>query len=90
MNAARFLVSGEVQGVGFRWFVARHSRQLGLRGCARNLPDGRVEVVVAGPNESLEQLAVLLGSGPAHAQVTGVTRADIPAEEVSYKSFEIM
>lgn len=90
MNAARFLVSGEVQGVGFRWFVARHSRQLGLRGCARNLPDGRVEVVVAGPNESLQQLEILLGNGPAHARVAGVTRADISVEEVSYKSFEIM
>jgi acylphosphatase len=83
MSAARFVVSGEVQGVGFRWFVARHSRQLGLRGCARNLPDGRVEVVVAGSNEGLEQLELLLGSGPAHARVAGVTRSDIPVEEVS-------
>ena len=90
MTAARFLVSGEVQGVGFRWFVARHSRQLGLRGHARNLPDGSVEVVVAGPTEGLEQLTVLLGNGPAHARVTGVARTSIPEEEVSYKSFEIM
>lgn len=90
MMAARFLVSGEVQGVGFRWFVARHSRQLGLRGHARNLPDGRVEVVVAGSAESLEQLTVLLGNGPAHARVTGVDRSNISEEEVSYKSFEVM
>ena len=45
MTTTKFLVSGEVQGVGFRWFVARHSRRLGLHGHARNLNDGRVEVL---------------------------------------------
>lgn len=53
----RFLVSGMVQGVGFRWFVARHARALGLGGYARNLPDGRVEVVASGAGmEALAQL----------------------------------
>ena len=87
---AKFLVSGEVQGVGFRWFVARHSRRLGLHGHARNLNDGRVEVVVCGEKERLDELEALLGVGPAHAQVTHVERAEIVDDEVRYKSFEIM
>ena len=86
----RFLVSGEVQGVGFRWFVARHSRRLGLHGHAQNLADGRVEVVVGGEPESLDELQNLLGAGPAHARVTRVERTEIVDEDVKYKSFEIM
>ena len=45
----RFQVFGAVQGVGFRWFAARHARSLGLTGYARNLPNGSVEVMVDGP-----------------------------------------
>lgn len=90
MTAARFLVSGEVQGVGFRWFVARHSRRLGLHGHARNLNDGSVEVVVRGEPASLSELEALLGVGPAHAQVSGVERSEIQDEEIKYKSFEVM
>ena len=87
---AKFLVSGEVQGVGFRWFVARHSRRLGLHGHARNLNDGRVEVVVSGEKEQLDELETLLGAGPAHAQVSHVERSEIQGEEVRHKSFAIM
>lgn len=87
---ARFLVSGEVQGVGFRWFVARHSRRLGLHGHARNLNDGRVEVVVSGEKERLDELAALLGVGPAHAQVSKVERSEVLDEEIRHNSFEIM
>ena len=72
----RYLVSGMVQGVGFRWFVARHARSLGLAGYARNLPDGRVEVVVAGPDDALPELEQLLRAGPANAQVDRVDRAE--------------
>jgi acylphosphatase len=78
-----------VQGVGFRWFVARHARTLGLVGYARNLPDGRVEVVVSGPEESLPQLEQLLRAGPAHAQVEGVERSSEAAPILVGKSFDI-
>jgi acylphosphatase len=73
--STRFLVSGLVQGVGFRWFVARHARSLGLTGFARNLPDGRVEVVVNGTDETLTALERLLRQGPANAQVERVERS---------------
>jgi acylphosphatase len=85
----KFLVSGMVQGVGFRWFVARHARALGLAGYARNLPDGRVEVVVSGPEESLPALEQLLRAGPANAQVGRVERSSEPTSILVGKSFDI-
>jgi acylphosphatase len=87
---SRFLVSGMVQGVGFRWFVARHARTLGLAGYARNLADGRVEVVASGGDPgALNQLEGLLRSGPAHAQVDRVERHDEVEELVPLRSFDI-
>ena len=53
MAAYRYLVSGRVQGVGYRYFVLREAERLGLAGFARNLPDGRVEVVAEGAEEVL-------------------------------------
>jgi acylphosphatase len=87
--STRFLVSGTVQGVGFRWYVARHARSLGLAGFARNLPDGRVEVVVSGPDEALPALERLLRAGPASAQVEAVERSEA-APVSSGKSFDII
>lgn len=89
MAATRFLVSGTVQGVGFRWFVARHGRQLGLRGFARNLPDGRVEVLVSGRGPALDDLEVLLRRGPAHALVTEVEKIEISDDVIDVNSFDI-
>ena len=86
----RFLISGMVQGVGFRWFVARHARSLGLTGYARNLPDGRVEVVVSGPDEALPALEQLLHAGPANAQVDRVERTPDAPPVLAGKSFDIM
>ncbi len=79
-----------VQGVGFRWFVARHARSLGLTGSARNLPTGSVEVVVDGPDEAITALERLLRSGPASAQVARVERTAEPATTLRGKSFDVM
>ena len=89
MTAVRYFISGHVQGVGFRWFAARHARSLGLIGYARNLPDGRVEVVVSGPEEALPALERLLRAGPANAQVAEVERSSEPAALPAGKSFDI-
>ena len=88
--STRFLVSGLVQGVGFRWFVARHARALGLNGYARNLPNGSVEVVVSGPDAVLPELERLLRAGPASAQVEQVERTSGPATLPAGKSFDVM
>ena len=52
-------VSGHVQGVGFRWWTRSRALELGLVGHARNLEDGRVEVVAQGPTQALDALAEL-------------------------------
>jgi acylphosphatase len=90
VTGARYLISGQVQGVGFRWFVARHARSLGLAGYARNLADGRVEVVVSGPEEALPPLERLLRAGPVHAHVDEVERSSEPPALPVGKSFDIM
>jgi acylphosphatase len=88
--STRFQVFGAVQGVGFRWFVARHARSLGLTGFARNLPNGSVEVLVDGPEEALPALERLLRSGPASAQVDRVERsADSTAIPLG-RGFDVM
>ena len=74
MSAARFFIEGRVQGVFFRASTKHEAQQLGLRGYARNLHDGRVEVLAVGDAEMLERLAEWLTHGPAHAQVTRVER----------------
>jgi acylphosphatase len=86
----RFLVAGQVQGVGYRWFVARHARGLGLTGYARNLGDGRVEVVASGDESALSELELLLRRGPANAQVSGVEREDqVHQPHLPTRSFDI-
>jgi acylphosphatase len=66
------LVSGRVQGVGYRAFARRHALELGLAGYAENLPDGRVEVVAEGDRAELQHYLRLLQRGPVHARVQAV------------------
>jgi acylphosphatase len=66
------IVHGQVQGVGYRFFVLDSAAMLGLRGWTRNLPDGTVEVVAEGEPEAMERLAMALHQGPRGAQVTAV------------------
>ena len=73
-EAARFLVSGRVQGVAFRAWTRAQAAELGLRGHARNLADGRVEVVAAGAAGALATLAQRLHRGPPQARVDAVSR----------------
>ena len=73
-SIARFVVSGHVQGVYFRASTQAQARQLGLRGQVRNLPDGRVEVVAAGPADAIDALAAWLAIGPDAARVDRVER----------------
>ena len=67
--ARRFLVSGRVTGVGFRYFTQDVARREGVTGIVRNLPDGRVEVIAEGEVESLTRLEAALRRGPSRARV---------------------
>ena len=73
MKATRYLITGIVQGVGFRFFTERAARSLGLSGYVRNLCDGRVEAVAGGSAEHLEAFIGRLRVGPAGSRVDGVT-----------------
>jgi acylphosphatase len=68
----RFLVLGKVQGVYFRHSSRREAGRLGVRGYARNLPDGSVEVLARGAPSSVEELRAWLTRGPPEARVDEV------------------
>jgi acylphosphatase len=74
---ARFLVSGLVQGVYFRASTQARAQQLELTGYAKNLADGRVEVVASGDAQALARLETWLQHGPPAAEVESVTREEL-------------
>ncbi|HXT71437.1 MAG TPA: acylphosphatase [Vicinamibacterales bacterium] len=76
LAARRFLVSGRVQGVGFRYFTQEAAEVEGMSGWVRNLPDGRVEVLAEGDAEALERFALKLARGPAMARVDVVETSE--------------
>lgn len=78
MVARRFIISGFVQGVGFRYFVLRAAARHQVLGTVRNLPDGRVEVVAEGERDAMDEFKKDLATGPTLAQVTDLDEADLP------------
>ncbi|RMF88343.1 MAG: acylphosphatase [Nitrospirae bacterium] len=81
MEQLHCFVSGRVQGVFFRASTQEEGRRLGLAGWARNLPDGRVEVVAQGERPALERLLAWLHQGPPAARVERVEAAWEPVAE---------
>jgi acylphosphatase len=81
----RVVVSGGVQGVGFRWSTREEATLRGLAGYVRNLPDGRVEAVFEGPAEAVEGMIGWCRSGPRWAAVSGVeVREESPAGDTAF------
>ncbi|HKW69053.1 MAG TPA: acylphosphatase [Candidatus Dormibacteraeota bacterium] len=72
MERLHAVVHGDVQGVGFRYFVQRKAQQLGLRGWVRNNDDGTVELVAEGLRPALEELRRAVEEGPRMASVDRV------------------
>jgi len=68
-SGRRYVISGRVQGVGFRYFAQRAARELGLSGWALNLDDGRVEVEAVGPRAKLDEFEGRLRKGPVGSDV---------------------
>lgn len=77
----RCLVEGRVQGVAFRAATRRQAMSRGVGGYARNLPDGRVEVLVCGEEAAVAQMRTWLLSGPPAARVTDVSCELLPYVE---------
>ena len=80
------VISGRVQGVGFRFHTERVAQELGVTGWVRNRRDGSVEAIVQGPADAVESLRRWAASGPPSAQVTAVDAA--PAEG-DFAAFEM-
>jgi acylphosphatase len=77
----RCYVSGRVQGVWYRAYTRNRALELGLTGYARNLPDGRVEVLACGRQRAVDALRDWLWQGPPHARVTDVQCQPAPPED---------
>jgi acylphosphatase len=77
MLCKRCLVSGRVQGVFYRASAQQRARELGLRGYARNLPDGRVEVLACGEAAAVEAFVGWLWTGSSASKVTAVEVAEV-------------
>jgi acylphosphatase len=76
VSCRRFIVSGRVQGVFYRASAARRARELQITGHARNLPDGRVEVLAFGTPEALREFCEWLWIGSSASKVTNVETSD--------------
>ena len=76
------LISGKVQGVGFRAYVKKKADQLGVNGWVRNLNDGKVEVYAEAAKGALDLFDVKISTGPASSQVSKVERLEVKGKDV--------
>lgn len=88
MIARRFLISGEVQGVGYRYFAQRSSARHQVRGFVRNLADGRVEVLAEGAAAAVEAFKHDLAAGPSYSRITTIEEIVLDPDG-QYSSFRI-
>lgn len=89
MRTVGYVVEGEVQGVGFRYFARREAQRLGIVGWVRNRRDGAVEGQAAGPDGAVEAFLSRLSRGPAMANVTNVDLTEISDDPERFMTFEI-
>ncbi|HET8943041.1 MAG TPA: acylphosphatase [Rudaea sp.] len=83
MSCVRFIVSGRVQGVFFRASTREQAQRLKLRGYAKNLSDGCVEVLASGDATAIDLLEHWLQHGPPSARVDNVSRACVDESPVA-------
>lgn len=78
LQTRRYVISGRVQGVGFRWFVEREAAQIGITGWVRNCQNGDVEVMATGSRDQLRSLRQRLQEGPRASRVDQISESDVP------------
>jgi acylphosphatase len=87
VRRARVVVSGRVQGVGFRWAMLDRARSRDVAGWVRNRPDGSVEAVFEGPPDAVEALVAWTRRGPVGARVDDVTvELEAPVGESGFRT----
>ncbi|MBS3114730.1 acylphosphatase [Candidatus Woesearchaeota archaeon] len=87
MKCFHLIVSGRVQGVFFRANVGNKANELGLKGYAKNLENGNVEVVAEGDEEKLKELIEFMRKGPGVAKIENIKIT--PKEPENFKNFDI-
>jgi acylphosphatase len=87
VKAKRLVVSGRVQGVGYRWFAVRAAQELGVHGWVRNLPDGRVEALAEGSEDQIDRFVEKLRKGPLASKVQGIDALE--AEPSGLTGFDV-
>ncbi len=85
----RYVLSGRVQRVGFRFFAFDAADREGLTGFVRNLPDGRVEILVEGESEAVHRFEMAIRQGPRGARVDAV-ETDVVAPTGSRHAFDVV
>jgi len=85
---AEIIISGMVQGVGYRYFALRKANQYGMKGYVKNLPDGNVLCVVEGEEGLVKDFIQELKTGPMFSQVNTV-QVNTSTNLTGYKSFEV-
>lgn len=78
MIARRFIIGGEVQEVGYRYFAMRAAARHQILGTVRNLADGTVEVIAEGERDAMDEFKKDLATGPLQAEVTDLEETDLP------------
>jgi acylphosphatase len=87
-KATRLYIEGTVQGVFFRQFIKENAERCNLRGFARNLEDGRVEVFIEGDNDNVDKMIELCKQGPRHSKIDNV---EIKEEKFQdFKEFKVL
>ncbi len=87
-KAVRLYIKGTVQGVFFRQFIKDNAERQNLRGFARNLEDGRVEVFIEGDNDNVDRMIELCKQGPRHSQIGNV---EVKEEKFQgFKEFKVL
>lgn len=87
IRSVHVLVSGLVQGVGFRWSTMEEATRLGLVGEVRNLDNGDVEVLAQGPADDIAQLIAWLYHGPRWANVSGLRLDERSPGSLRHRAF---
>ncbi len=90
MKQVKIIVSGKVQGVGFRYYTRKKAEQLGVRGYVRNLKNGNVEIVTVGETKQVDTLIEWARSGSPAAVVNDLKIKAIDELEEKYQDFEIL